>query len=426
MTITDSPAEVTLLNPETSPTEAAIVSLSEQSENDPNNPKTEIYIDFQPIYSLNTKKVIGIEALARARDIDHIIMPSELFGEAKTTEELTEIACVCVSKALDAFKLQDRSETLFINIETSVLTPDKKYGQMLVKKADECGIQAENVVLELASAHIKDRYSVMMFVEYCRKNGFLIAMDNTDGSVQSLNTIAVVNPDIIKIDRSVIKNIDSDGDKQNAVKAVVSVAKRIGALTIAVGTETVDEVIECILLGTDYFQGFYFSRPDKINRIFSNDVRIKLEEAAHRLNVNIKNNPTAEGVRIETYKRIIYNIVSRLTGISSDEYEQALYEYLGDHDELECAFLMDQNGFQITPTIMGKGSESLPGYNPGLLGENHGIKNYFYAVRERIEDPFISGWYTSSATGRRCKTISSKFFDSNGRMIVVAVDLKRY
>jgi EAL domain-containing protein (putative c-di-GMP-specific phosphodiesterase class I) len=386
----------------------------------------DIFIEFQPIYSLNTKKVIGAEGLARASDGDRIIMPKELFYSAKTPEELEKIADICLERALEAFKMQDRSEILYINIEPSILKPDRVSGAMLVKRTAAHGIPTENIVLELSCPRIKDNYSVMIFVEYCRKNGFLIAADNADGSPDSVSAVAMINPDIIKIDRSIISGIDKDGAKQTAFREIAAAARRIGALTIAVGTETVEEVVECILLGADYFQGFYFSKPDKINRIFSNDVRLKLEDAAHRLNVNIKNNPTAEGVRIETYKRIIYNIVSALTGLPLEDYETAIRVYLDEHEELECAFLMDQNGFQITSTVMGKGAESLPGYMPGLIGENHGIKNYFYAVRERIEDPFISGWYTSAATGRRCKTISSKFFDSMGRMVIVAVDLKKY
>ncbi|MDR0943566.1 MAG: EAL domain-containing protein [Ruminococcus sp.] len=385
-----------------------------------------IYIEFQPIYSLNTKKVIGIEALARAGDTVNVIMPQELFSCSDNPSDQAEIFGICITKALESFRYQQQSESLYLNIDTALLTPDKRYASDLVKKTAEYGIAAENIVLELATARIRDNYSVMIFVEYCRKNGFLIAVDNIDGSPSSLSAIAMINPDIIKIDRSVVSEIDEDETKKTAFKTVIAAAKKIGALTIAVGTETVEEVIECILLGADYFQGFYFSKPDKINKIFSNEVRLKLEEAATRLNVNIKNNPTAESVRIETYKRIIYDLVSRLTGLSSDYYESVLESYMAQHDELECAFMMDQNGFQITKTVMGKNSESLPGFVPALLGENHGIKNYFYAVRERIEDPFISGWYTSAATGKSCKTISSKFFDHSGRMIVVSVDLKRY
>jgi EAL domain-containing protein (putative c-di-GMP-specific phosphodiesterase class I) len=385
-----------------------------------------IYIEFQPIYSLNTKKVIGIEALARAGEASDVIMPRELFTCSDNPTEQADIFGICIAKALESFNHQQQSESLYLNIDTALLTPDKRYASELVKKTAECGIAAENIILELATKRIRDNYSVMIFVDYCRKNGFLIAADNIDGSPASLSSVAMINPDIIKIDRSIVCGLDSDEGKKNDFKTVTSAAKKIGALTIAVGTETVEEVIECILLGADYFQGFYFSKPDKINKIFSNDVRVKLEEAAHRLNVNIKNNPTAESVRIETYKRIIYDLVTKLTGLSADFYESALESYMAQHDELECAFMMDQNGFQITSTVMGKNAQSLPGFTPGLLGENHGIKNYFYAVRERIEDPFISGWYTSAATGKSCKTISSKFFDRSGRMIVVSVDLKRF
>jgi EAL domain-containing protein (putative c-di-GMP-specific phosphodiesterase class I) len=387
---------------------------------------TGVHIEFQPIYSLNTKKVIGIEALARGEDSGRVVMPAELFDPSKSADELRKICSECFTKALEAFKFQERAETLYVNIDTGLLCGDKKSAMDLVKTTAESGIPSENIVLELAINRIKDNSSAMVFVDYCRKSGFHIAIDNADGSEKTIEAIAMINPDIIKIDRSVVSGIDTDFDKKTRFKATVAAARRIGALTIAVGAETVDEVIECILLDADYFQGFYFSRPDKINKIFSNEVRLKLEEAAHRLNVNIKNNPTAEIVRIETYKRIIYTLVSSLTGLPAHEYEQTLYDYLFEHGELECAFMMDQNGYQITSTVMGKGAESLPGYTPGLIGENHGIKNYFYAVRERIEDPFISGWYTSAATGKQCKTISSKFFDSQGRMIVVSVDLKKH
>ena len=74
---------------------------------------------------------------------------------------------------------------------------------------------------------------------------------------------------------------------------------------------------------------------------------------------------------------------------------------------------------------MDEDTEILAGYHPAVIGVNHDIKNYFYAVKEQIEDPFISGWYISSATGKSCKTISSKIYDKNGEMIVVCVDLKR-
>ena len=162
-------------------------------------------------------------------------------------------------------------------------------------------------------------------------------------------------------------------------------------------------------MGVDYFQGYYFSRPEQINFLFSNEARLKLEDAALRLNLSIKKNPTVVNVQIESYKRIIYDLVSNLIGTNPDDYETVLKKYVYEHREIECVFLIDEKGFQITETIMTSDTEVQPGFKPELRGVNHDIKNYFYAVKEQIEDPFISGWYISAATGKSCKTISSHF-----------------
>ena len=111
--------------------------------------------------------------------------------------------------------------------------------------------------------------------------------------------------------------------------------------------------------------------------------------------------------------------------MTHDDYNAELRDYVDEHSEIECAFLIDSKGFQITDTVMTPGVEILEGYHPALMGVNHDIKNYFYAIKEQIEDPFISGWYISNATGKSCKTISSKFYNKKGEMIVACVDLKK-
>ena len=196
-------------------------------------------------------------------------------------------------------------------------------------------------------------------------------------------------------------------------------------MTVAEGVETVDEVITCMLMGVDYFQGYYCSRPDKFNTLFSNDTRIRLEAAAQKLNISIKKNPTVVTMQVETYKRIIYDLVNRLSCSDGTDYDHELEKYMAEHDELEAAFLIDKNGVQITQTVMHPDQEIMSGFSPAVPGDNHGIKNYFYAVSEQIEDPFISGWYISAATGMSCKTISSKFYGKTGEIIVACVDLKK-
>ncbi len=385
----------------------------------------DIFVEFQPIYSLNTKKIIGLEALARGNYNGETISPYFIFSYAKDTGSVLDVDRLCREKAMSAFAKDKSAPSLFVNFETSVLNDVVPGNGEIFKTASENNIPPESIVIELNESHVKDSYDLMMFVDFYRTRGFLIALDNVGTGLDTMNRIMMVNPDIIKIDRAIVSNIDSNAYNQEVFKSIINTAKQIGAMTVAEGVETVDEVITCMLMGVDYFQGFYFSRPEQFNYLFSNEARLKLEEAAHRLNLSIKKNPTAVNVQIETYTRIIKNLADTLSEVGSEDYEKTLEEYVAEHHEIECAFLINEKGFQITDTVMDEDTEILAGYHPAVIGVNHDIKNYFYAVKEQIEDPFISGWYISSATGKSCKTISSKIYDKNGEMIVVCVDLKR-
>lgn len=385
----------------------------------------DIFVEFQPIYSLNTKKIIGLEALARGDYRGEVVSPYFLFDYAEKNGNVLSVDRLCREKAMRAFAAEKSGSMLFINFETSVLNSVAPGNGEIMKTAADNNISPENIVIELNESHVKDSYDLMMFVNYYRSKGFLIALDNVNAGLETMNRIMMVNPDIIKIDRAIVSNIESNSYNQEVFKTIINTAKQIGAMTVAESVETVDEVITCMLMGVDYFQGFYFSRPEQFNYIFSNEARLKLEDAALKLNLSIKKNPTAVNVQIETYKRIVYELVSALVNVEPIDYDSALKSYVSAHREIECAFLIDEKGFQITNTAMTEDTEILPGYQPAIRGVNHDIKNYFYAVKEQIEDPFISGWYISSATGKSCKTISSHFYDKLGRLIVACVDLKR-
>ncbi len=385
-----------------------------------------IFVEFQPIYSINTKKVIGLEALARGDYMGEIVSPYFLFNYAKQNGNVLELDKICREKSMDAFVAEEKSApALFVNFEASVLNDTQVGTDDLLRMVEQHNLSPESIVIELNSSAVKNNYDLMMFVNSYRSNGFLIALDNVSAGEENMNRIMLVNPDIIKIDRFIVSSIETNTYNQEVFKSIINTAKQIGAMTIAEGVETVDEVITCMLMGVDYFQGYYFSRPEQFNFLFTNEARLKLEDAAQRLNLSIKKNPTVVNVKIESYKRAIYDLVNALAGTSPEDYERVLKSYVNQHKEIECAFLIDEKGFQITETIMTSDTEILPGFKPEIKGVNHDIKNYFYAVKEQIEDPFISGWYISSATGKNCKTISSHFCNSEGRMIVVCMDLKK-
>ena len=387
--------------------------------------KKDIIVEFQPIYSLNTKKYIGLEALSRGLYNGEIVSPYFLFEYAKKDGNVLTLDRICREKAMRAFSAESSAPSLFINFETSVLNGLTSGTGEILRTAAENHISPQNIVIELNESRVKDSYNLMMFVDFYRSKGFLIALDNVSAGLDTLNRIMLINPDIIKIDRAIVSQIENNKYNQEVFRSIINTAKQIGAMTVAEGVETVDEVITCMILGVDYFQGFYFQKPEQFNYLFTNEARLRVEEAAQKLNISTKKNPTVVNMKIESYKRIIYELVNRLSCMTHDDYNAELRDYVDEHNEIECAFLIDSKGFQITDTVMTPDTEILEGYHPAIIGVNHDIKNYFYAIKEQIEDPFISGWYISNATGQSCKTISSKFYNKNGEMIVTCVDLKK-
>lgn len=387
--------------------------------------KKDIIVEFQPIYSLNTKKYIGLEALSRGLYNGEIVTPYFLFEYAKKDGNVLTLDRICREKAMRAFSAESSAPSLFINFETSVLNGLTSGTGEILRTAAENHISPQNIVIELNESRVKDSYNLMMFVDFYRSKGFLIALDNVSAGLDTLNRIMLINPDIIKIDRAIVSQIENNKYNQEVFRSIINTAKQIGAMTVAEGVETVDEVITCMILGVDYFQGFYFQKPEQFNYLFTNEARLRVEEAAQKLNISTKKNPTVVNMKIESYKRIIYELVNRLSCMTHDDYNAELRDYVDEHNEIECAFLIDSKGFQITDTVMTPDTEILEGYHPAIIGVNHDIKNYFYAIKEQIEDPFISGWYISNATGKSCKTISSKFYNKNGEMMVACVDLKK-
>ncbi len=387
--------------------------------------KKDIIVEFQPIYSLNTKKYIGLEALSRGLYNGEIVSPYFLFEYAKKDGNVLTLDRICREKAMRAFSAESSAPSLFINFETSVLNGLTSGTGEILRTAAENHISPQNIVIELNESRVKDSYNLMMFVDFYRSKGFLIALDNVSAGLDTLNRIMLINPDIIKIDRAIVSQIENNKYNQEVFRSIINTAKQIGAMTVAEGVETVDEVITCMILGVDYFQGFYFQKPEQFNYLFTNEARLRVEEAAQKLNISTKKNPTVVNMKIESYKRIIYELVNRLSCMTHDDYNAELRDYVDKHNEIECAFLIDSKGFQITDTVMTPDTEILEGYHPAIIGVNHDIKNYFYAIKEQIEDPFISGWYISNATGKSCKTISSKFYNKKGEMIVACVDLKK-
>lgn len=95
-----------------------------------------------------------------------------------------------------------------------------------------------------------------MFLCTYKEYGFLIALDDVGTGHSNLDRISLVKPDILKIDRSIIDNIDQRYHNQEVFKSLVNLSKRIGTMVVTEGVERKEEAILAFELGADMLQGY--------------------------------------------------------------------------------------------------------------------------------------------------------------------------
>ncbi len=97
-----------------------------------------------------------------------------------------------------------------------------------------------------------------------RRKGIRIALDDTRAGYASLNSISFVLPDIIKVDRSLISDINGNKLKESMLQGLLHIAKEANALVVAEGIETAEEASVMERNGVHMVQGFFYARPSLI------------------------------------------------------------------------------------------------------------------------------------------------------------------
>ena len=113
-----------------------------------------------------------------------------------------------------------------------------------------------------------DNYSeVSVFIKQVKEYGVRIAIDDFGTGYSNFAHILRLNVDLLKIDGSLIKNIDTDTNAQTIVKAIVHFSQQLGLKTVAEFVHTQSVYEKCFELNVDYFQGYYLSEPKPISEL---------------------------------------------------------------------------------------------------------------------------------------------------------------
>ena len=217
---------------------------------------------FQPIYDFKKGTVLAWEALARGPRGSEFESPSMLFDFAEQTGQLFVLEQACRARALETVGDLAQGQKLFLNIHPrAVVDPTFAPGRTL-DLIQAHGLTPDNVVFEITERHsIKDFTSFHKTLDHYRSQGFRIAVDDAGTGYSGLSTIATLKPDYIKVDMSLVRDIDRDPVRRALMETMVTLANRIGSEIIAEGIETRNEAGALMEIGVHHGQGYFLSRP---------------------------------------------------------------------------------------------------------------------------------------------------------------------
>lgn len=221
----------------------------------------QIHILFQPIVSLVEGKIHGYEAFSRGPEKSALESPGVLFSLAKEADLSWMLERICQEKALVWSTKMKEDERLFLNTDPKIVNDPRFKG---IEFPRHVPLKPENIVIEM-SQHMATTEAALFrcAVEEFRSKGFGIAIDEVGSALEQIQSIVALNPDYIKIDISLVQEIDKDPIRQDLVKTLVKVARQRSLKVIAVGIEREEEYRILSSLEVDYGQGYFIGRPEE-------------------------------------------------------------------------------------------------------------------------------------------------------------------
>ncbi|MCB2227043.1 MAG: GGDEF domain-containing protein [Desulfarculaceae bacterium] len=217
---------------------------------------------YQPIVDLGRGEVLGWEALARGPEQIQFAHPQMMFEFAEEVGSLFKLERACRRAAIDGLGGLEPHQKLFLNIHPQTVgDPSFKNGETKRLLARH-GLKPENVVFEITERHtIKDFTNFHRTLDHYRSQGYLVAIDDAGTGYSGLSRMALIRPDFIKVDMSLIHGIESNPVQRALMETLVTFAERIGCAVVAEGIETATELSCLLSMGVHYGQGFHLARP---------------------------------------------------------------------------------------------------------------------------------------------------------------------
>ena len=214
---------------------------------------------YQPILDVKTQKILKYEALMRIVTDKKVLVPFDFLELSKQTMQYHQLSKLIIQQALDTIK--QNNIAVSINLTALDISNDDTVSYILntLENFEEC----DNVIFELTETdNLYGSNEVKEFLQKISLLGAKIAIDDFGTGYSNFSYLVDLDPDYLKIDGSLIKNIDTDRKSRTIVTSIVEFAKELNIKTIAEYVHNQKVLDVCQEIGVDELQGYFIGKPD--------------------------------------------------------------------------------------------------------------------------------------------------------------------
>ena len=227
--------------------------------------REEFEVYYQPKIDADSRKITGVEALVRWRHPElGMISPAEFIPLAEETGVIVPLGEWVLKQACtETRRLIEKGFELSVAVNFSLR---QLHQDALVQKVqrilEETGLSGSYLNLEITeSSLMRDMDTAIETLGDLRDLGIRISLDDFGTGYSSFGHLKRLPIDVLKIDRSFIRDVTTDADDASLTMAMISLGHNLRLKVVAEGVEDEDQVRFLDLLRCDEYQGYYFSRP---------------------------------------------------------------------------------------------------------------------------------------------------------------------
>jgi len=215
---------------------------------------------FQPMLDLRHGGVFGYEALLRGKGGlgAHQVMSQVDDGNRYAFDQLCRVTALREATALD---LARDGAMLSINFLPNAIYEPRACIRLTLETAEQTGFPPEQIMFEFIETESLDTDHLLNILETYRDLGFMTAIDDFGAGYSGLELLARFQPDVIKLDMSLVRGVDRSTVKQKILRNLVNMLDDLGVRALCEGIETQAECDVVADMGVELVQGYLFAKP---------------------------------------------------------------------------------------------------------------------------------------------------------------------